>query len=132
MKSRFVEKYFLTLEECKNTSLEFKNIEGTSGDKPQDHGLDFDSWIEYWEYETDEKAKCYEFGCKEKSEVVGAHVEVKELNETFILPLCKEHNNHTNTGWMKAKKEAIFVLLDGKSCYTTEELKAFLFGKEKK
>lgn len=70
-----------------------KNLNGTTGRVP----ANYDSWIDFWESKTNEKAKiCSNNDCKisGRNNLLGAHVKTTGNfdNSWYIVPLCHSCN----------------------------------------
>ena len=80
----------------------FKNVPDTSGEK-----CNCSDWIAHFEKFSNIKVEyCAEKKCIKKigtHDIVGAHVvKVNSIDKNhYILPLCKDHNHHTNTDEME-------------------------------
>lgn len=69
-------------------SIEVKNLKGTSG-----KSCNCGSWLTHWENFSGEEALfCSALDCMNLAEV-GAHIKLQGSNDTFIVPLCQEHNS---------------------------------------
>jgi hypothetical protein len=77
-----------------NTHYIVKNINHTSG-----RSCNCKSWLEHWYRGTGQsRTTCCVIPCSKKAEV-GAHVLLTDGRRTgqwWIVPMCKEHNHHTN------------------------------------
>jgi len=85
-----------------------KNLEKTSDDKAPD-GL---AWFKYWMEKTNSKKRtCSNIKCNNSGNLEGAHVQ--KVNSTdrdyYIVPLCKECNNHNNVEPFKVKAKFVLV-----------------------
>lgn len=68
-------------------AMQIQNAHGTS-----EKTCACESWLDHWEKFSGQKAKfCGVTSCLNK-DVVGAHVRRLGSNETYIYPLCNEHN----------------------------------------
>jgi hypothetical protein len=73
-----------------------KNINGTSR-FPAHSG--YNSWLEYWEKQTGQKAtECGAINCKSNEQLFGAHViKVNSSDKKYyITPLCPKCNKRTD------------------------------------
>lgn len=59
----------------------------------------YDSWLDYWEKQTDRKAHyCAATDCYHSDNLVGAHVrKIFGDNSVFIVPLCSSCNQRTKS-----------------------------------
>lgn len=90
--------------------VKVKNRKRTSNNKLPEG---FSSWKEYWK---DNKeywpSKCCVEKCKEKA-YDGAHVYKKEKSKiTYIVPMCREHNNPNNEDVMLIDEKYLVEIED--------------------
>lgn len=73
--------------------MKVKNVVGTSG-----RTCNCENWLAHWEKYCGKKANyCGERSCMTTKDLVGAHVKRADISDsnTYILPLCKSHNQST-------------------------------------
>lgn len=97
-----------------------RNIPSTSDENAMHESFKAD-----WEKGTGKKFdKCSVLGCDEKAEH-GGHVEIssdkKNWEKTCIVPLCRKHNNYSNTDVMELKDEAKCVYTENSKNITISE-----------
>ena len=84
-----------------------KNKEGTAKEKAV-----AGSWKQHWEQHSNKKwpQKCRIQRCDELA-ASGAHVYIRNVNGTFILPMCLDCNCYKQ-GWLKVKYRSRAVQVD--------------------
>lgn len=86
----------IQISDCDN----WRNKTNSTSNKPSG----YESWLDYWEKNTNTKFPiCCVNGCA-KSAKVGAHVYRKhDCANVYIAPYCSEHNNYRNDNYNTLK-----------------------------
>ena len=75
--------------------INVKNKKGTGGNRPP---AGCTSWLDFWERKKGKKATTCEAGfCTGTAEVGGHVIKAGQGGKEYILPICKGHNNRSET-----------------------------------
>jgi len=96
------------------SNVEVKNLKGST--KP---ACRCTSFLCHWENYSYTTAKvCSYLGCPETKDLVGAHVikcHGNAMSTRYIVPLCKGHNNPSNSDCYKLKKDTFMAPVANRS-----------------